>query len=757
MSKKEELKGSDIDIPVESDIAAGMVSKGGIIDLTDKHGAESKEITGKKKEGVDPGLLTNKGMLKLGKNLLSIKPTNHHSVLEELLGIGIAKLFGFPVSEMKLVLVKTSIHQLTTTPEKGKLAEYKNEETILVPALQVNFNRKAKKLGDAKAIAAIHENYCSGYTQPVLEGINSNQILGEGFGLFGMLNFIFQDPDSMGKEGQNKMLLDSRLFIIDSGLKKTDAIEMREDGTFFNSYYKQFNSDSKLGWGRHLAFRNLSMIDDTPFIDKLQGAIQIINKKKEIFQLLDSFAKQIIELQKQVESGSDCHKILEDYQNSVNQYKVILDRRTDSLENTFRYYINIEKQDKNLLAPIVALEQLLSKSSRMYSRSGVPLRAVEIPYEDHFFCRGKLDWSSDSEKIIIKKLNQKEAEAVFAKMRLLLGEKVKLENQTITCAKEDFIKYVTEDRVRLLTHPETVSLKTALADENKDIKFNFFKNYSEILVSFPKLKSRLDTFLRFYNQTPRDAKDFINNLKVLRRVSTEIDARLPKDLLTKTTPDLATDWGSLVALKMMVTKRQQLILSKFFMGFTMSDGKTISIADLFAHADRLDIAGNLNELLRKAVGHPDLLENNLFNTVISAIIITSENSKEPGQNYEDFKRRVGEINVLMTDLITSNEKKPESPSPTGRRQSAETVTSQPVVEQKSEIPAGENKLIVSPAQLEKKPKIPLGIKDSASRPKAKDDISVSVTALTQGLNIYSSNSPEKAPTPVAQTEQLSIS
>ena len=121
-----------------------------------------------------------------------------------------------------------------------------------MPALEINFNKKAKKLGDAKAIVAVHKNYCSGYTQPGLEGMNPNLVLGQDFGLFGMLNFLFQDPDSIGKEGQNKMLLNFRLFIIDSGLKKADTIEMREDGRLFNSYYKQFNSDSKLAWGAPL-------------------------------------------------------------------------------------------------------------------------------------------------------------------------------------------------------------------------------------------------------------------------------------------------------------------------------------------------------------------------------------------------------------------------------------------------------------------------------------------------------------------------
>ena len=79
MGKKDELIGSGI--PGKSDIkesvsdiaaiAVSMVSKGGITDLTKRNGAESKEIIGRKKEGVDPGLLTNKGMYKLGKNLLS--------------------------------------------------------------------------------------------------------------------------------------------------------------------------------------------------------------------------------------------------------------------------------------------------------------------------------------------------------------------------------------------------------------------------------------------------------------------------------------------------------------------------------------------------------------------------------------------------------------------------------------------------------------------------------------------------------------
>ncbi len=135
------------------DIAAGMVSKNGIVDYTDNNGVESKRIIGRKMEGVDPGLLFDNppGMTKFGKNLLSqVKPANHDTILGELLGIGISRLFlgASSASDMKLGLVKMSIDQLRNTPEKGKLAEYKNEKTIIVPALSVNFNKKAKKLGE---------------------------------------------------------------------------------------------------------------------------------------------------------------------------------------------------------------------------------------------------------------------------------------------------------------------------------------------------------------------------------------------------------------------------------------------------------------------------------------------------------------------------------------------------------------------------------------------------------------------------------
>lgn len=697
------------------DIAAGMVSKNGIVDYTDNNGVESKRIIGRKMEGVDPGLLFDNppGMTKFGKNLLSqVKPANHDTILGELLGIGISRLFlgASSASDMKLGLVKMSIDQLRNTPEKGKLAEYKNEKTIIVPALSVNFNKKAKKLGDAKAIAAIHKNLCSGYTQPVLENMSPNMILGHDFGLFGMLNFLFQDPDSMGKEGQNKMLLNFDLFIIDSGLKKADTIELREDGRLFNSYYKQFNSDSKLGWGRHLAFRNLSMIDDTPFIDKLQGAIQIINRRDEILKLLDNFVKEIEELKKEVEEGSDCYKILQGYQETVNDYKLIVNRRIDSLENNFKYYIDIEKRDKNLPAAVVALEHLLSKSTRMYSREGVPLRAVEIPYQDHFFCRGKLDLSPDNKEIIIKNLTQTETRAVFEKMKLLLGDKVKLNNQTISCTKEDFIKYVTEDRVRLVTHPETVSLKTVLLDENKDIKSSYFNNYQKLLDSFPQLRSKLNVFFQYYNLKPKDSKDLINNFKVLKQVFIQIDAALPKDLLTRTTADSNNDWGSLVALKAILTKKQQMILNEIFQEIKVN-GKLISMADLFAHADRLDISDKLNKLLDRALDNPDLLNNNLFNTALSAIIVTSETSKDAGQSYEDFKRKVFEIDALMTDLLTLNPKKPAA-------------------------------------------KIPLGIKDPGSQTSAKENISLSIRAVSQGrINIYSDSSRGKTSSPVGQTEK----
>ena len=628
------------------------------------------------------------------------------------------------------MLVKTSIAQLKNTPEKGKLAEYKKEETIIVPALSVNFNKQAKKLGDAKVIAAVHKNFCSGYAQPILENMNPNMIFGQDFGLFGMLNFIFQDPDSMGKEGQNKMLLNFRLFIIDSGLKKTDSIELREDGRFFNNYYKQFNSDFKLGWGRHLAFRNLSMIDDTPFIDKLQGAIQIINRRSEILQLLDNFVKQIKELENEVEEGSDCHNILKDYQNIVNDYKLIVSRRIDSLENTFKYYIDLERQDKNLPGAVVALEHLLSKSTRMYSREGVSLRAVEIPYEDHFFCRGKLEFSTIDQEIIIKNLTQTEANEVFKKMQLVLGNKVKLKNQIITCTKEDFITHVTEDRVRLVTHPETVSLKTALLDENKDIKSSYFKNFHTSLNSFPQLQLKLNTFFEYYHPTPSDSKELIHNLKILKQMFIQINAALPKDLLTKTTADLDTDWGALVALKVIVTKKQQMILNELFKNIMVS-GKLISLVDLFAHADRLDIADKLNNLLTEALSNPDLLKNILFNTVIDAIIVTSETSTEVGQSYENFKMKVTEIDALMTDLLTLNKTKFTKP--------ADNITSNGEIASRS---------------LEAKPKIPMGIQEPVNKTSAKDDISASVSALTQGgVNIYSSIRQGKTSVPVDQTEK----
>jgi hypothetical protein len=730
MSKTQTIKPGNDSKPPSLPKAAEMISQEGVIDLTTRKTVmvkgQPRQIIGKKQDGVDPGLLFESGMLKFGKDLLSlVKKTKHQTVLEELLAITITQLFDQPASDLQLVLVKTSLKQIEKTPDDGALADCRDEKTIIIPALRVDFNKEAKTLEKAQVISGNYEKYRSGYLRPSFEGINPNRILGSDFGLFGMLNFLFQDPDSIGKKGQNKMLQNNRLFVIDSALHDRDQISIRQDGMLHNPYYKQSNSEAKLALARHKAFRNLSVIDDTPLIEKLRAVKKIIKNKNNIMTLLDNFAREIEKLRKTVENDPGCNTILTEYRELTNQYKLILSKRIESLETTFKYYLPIvtDQDDKGMLSAVIALEELLSRSSRMYSRSGIPLRTVEIPFEDRFFCEGKL--FCKDKQIVIKLSNSKEAQEVLTKIQQLLGDKVKRHHHTITCSAADFIKYVTPDRVRLLTHPETISLKTARLEENQDIQTSYFKNINNLLKPFPKLYQELCVLFKNFNRNPQSADRLIENIKILRTMYFKVDAALPKDLLTKTVSD-SKDWGALIGVKAIIIKNQQAMLQALLHNNpefnSILNGKKIE--DLFENADFMDISDKLNEVLGKVCRHPELLESKDLCLALNVIL----RIEKPVADYENFKKGVTAVDSLLTNVLNKPKVK---------------------LLIKSSHPAEEKVALSAPP----KTKLPLGIKPPANV-SAKSDLSVSIAALTQGGSICFTGNSTRVDFPTSPMELI---
>lgn len=751
--------------------------------------------------------LQSKGMLKFGKNVTKSSP-DHNVILEELLATQFARILGVASTNQEFVLVETTKalikdskkilekdkpsakHPTPTTAQTTAPAKPGTEQKAqapkieIFPALLARFEPTASSL--SVAIAGNHPAYNQGHTKPLNEGTNSNQIVGKDYASLNILAFLTNDPDIIGKDGQNKMLLpNGRLFSIDTAVHSTrfkpgTNITIRNDGRLHSSLFdnrgiRDLTYLDELDPVRHVSFRNCSVTNDVSFsemfnsikdffatnkakeiraeFEKARKGIETTdyNLKKDFFTKIDSFErdsdfmekmadynksktarkpakeheeflKKIAEYKNAKEGFKTGFKQKQAYLQKINLLERDVENRMHNLYETFKPYWELyykmtgqniystqknspdfkekEKNFDDTVQSLIALEELLSPST-MYSPEGIPLRAPEIPYEKHFFWHQETGWfwktpnvSFDEKKQTVTiRLNNIDPEAA-KRFRAILPKSNPNQNQ-FTCSIQDFKNAVTPDRVRLLTHPETLSLKTAvkLGKANKDFYMQEMKSLLRNLSSDDK-KLAHSLFINYLTYTSKnyvdssglDQKSYeskaIPKFDELEKMYQEISKKLLlKNVIATTHPEHDSGWGKMIEIKAKVVKQQQYLVYRLIANKPefKGDAWAQNILNIFEKADQLDISHSVNLLMRAVIKNPELSNDKDFKNIITAIMQAPlEGNKKYEEISENSARLCKEIKKFLDNpMLEIREGKEISKKDQVSEKSKEQIASPP--------------------------------------------------------------------------------
>ncbi len=667
------------------------------------------QIFGPKSEGTTAGFIIKDskktGMFKLGK-FVAVNPQSvldktkkiynnqgiHTTVIDEYLAMDISKILGLPTSKVELALIEATKNQILATSqlhidyakqiEKYNKDKHKNNlqppvtpkpglakvkinqnEIEKFPILKIEFNTDLIDLKEAVAGSDYIINH-GNYT-PVCEGNNSNQILGHDNATFNIFSFLAGDPDIIGKNYQNKKLQGTKLFIFDTGIDIDFRLTIRNDGHFYNEYYIENTRRLYINDLRYKdsSFRNLTITDDVSLIEMIVAVNHFFESKQHI-QILDKLNSRIVELKTTQDFPQK-----QQFINRAEKIKLTIKLRIEYLNKFIHSYRKIYQRDSKLAESLIALEELLSPST-IYSKAGIPLRHPQIPYESHFFCfeeqkfvnKGMVNIPIPDEKykkLVMKVLLDTDMEAVLEENS---------QGKFLKCTEDDFKKYFTPDRVRLITHIETVPLASAL----KHIKHpNYLEGFLKLISFLPKeswsisilnsksvpdLRVKLENLYHYYinNNNKDNLESYIQSLNSLDQMISFINTQIKisvegKSLYETRDLDPSKNFDKLVELRAKIVKQQQYILYKSF-NDEFKKHTNLSLTTLFAKADFLDISHSVNGLLITALQHPEILKNDSFIIIITQI----DSIKEPVTDFIKFKETAQFIRSLIIKNLKSS-------------------------------------------------------------------------------------------------------
>ncbi len=645
---------------------------------------KSKEKEEKKQEKNEP---KPNGMLKFGKNVTKSSP-DHNIVLEEILATNFARILGLPTSDLEFVLVETSKEQIKISKEK--LEKNPSSKTEVFPALLSRFRPNASDF--TVAVAGNHPAYNQGHTKPIGEGKNSNQIVvGNDYALLNILAFLTNDPDIMGKDGQNKMILSNgRLFSIDTSLHSTrykpgTNITIRKDGRLDSAFF-----DSRISRDltyldevdpiRHVSFRNCSITNDVSFSESFNAIKDFFqtgkNKlimaefKKAREKILNTdFPQKAAYLQKIDLLKRDVEKRIHDLYQTFSPYWELYYKITGqnicATDSKKEGYEAKEKEFNDRVQSLTALEELLSPST-MYSPEGIPLRAPEIPYEKHFFWHQQtgiifrdpnVSFDEENQTVTIR-LNNVDREA--AERFRILFNLPKGYRQQFTCSIDEFKKMVTADRVRFITHPETISLKSVINSKLEPVNaLSYMRGMNGLLKELSSYDrslaiSVLTDYSRYVKVDAKPGYNALVNSKLtdLENIYQKINKKLPKNLLSTSHPHHDRGWGKMVEIQAKVQKQQQYILYRLIATTPGLKDTPLAenILDIFEKADKLDITHSVNLLMMALYKNPELHKNLEFIRLITVI----EQTPLIGKNkYEEISKNAAELRLKINHFLNN--------------------------------------------------------------------------------------------------------
>ncbi|STX52016.1 coiled-coil protein [Legionella busanensis] len=277
------------------------------------------------------------------------KSGKNTEVQREAIGLEIARILGFKVTDSTLILHLTG-----------------NEWR---PCLFIPFGNMELLTEFIDDAESMHGRLKQTYFESV-----------EDFGKYSAFFRLLCDPDFMGKEGQNKGLTKEDhpkiLYIFDQVFMTTNNFRFDKAFNLIPD-----NSLSKLPkFSRHFMGRNKSVINDSSFEEKIQGAINILRKKGEIRTMLAEVSKA------NNTRYNDSSSVRELQNDAVECFK-IFNERICSIEELFplikikgcpkQVSDLIKDNDEDnlvLLKKAMLVTQLINKP-KLYDTSGKPYRA----------------------------------------------------------------------------------------------------------------------------------------------------------------------------------------------------------------------------------------------------------------------------------------------------------------------------------------------------------------------------------------------
>lgn len=212
--------------------------------------------------------------------------------------------------------------------------------------------------------------------RPLGEGVFPVQAIDD-FGSFFMLAFIAQDPDTMGKSGQNKALFeDQQFFMLDHVVMGTEYFDVSSNLTLSPKLTSQLS--------RHTQGRNYSLINDSALELRLQSVLAMREKQSEIETLFEEIIRQHeqrIDRLRTINDGphekARIVQKIKDLESLIEDAKQLRDRVRSRIQAIDKVLpkLNLRSGDStvDLLNQTLQL-QLLLNNPHLYTASGNPYR-----------------------------------------------------------------------------------------------------------------------------------------------------------------------------------------------------------------------------------------------------------------------------------------------------------------------------------------------------------------------------------------------
>lgn len=287
--------------------------------------------------------------------------------------------------------------------------------------------------------------------KPIGEGIQPDCFI-EDFANALPLLLLTGDPDTIGKESQNKAIIDKKYFFVyDQSVEDRDYFTLKSNLTLApTGWYKN---------SRHGQGRNRTLIEDSAFMKKFYSLISLHDKLKGFFEHMDSEIKAL-DRNKNDEKLYRFKSILSDFSKEEESILTTVKKRIENINAVFPPSLNSTNLSIDYVGKILLLEKLIN-NPMLYKNNG-------YPYKNPWTKFNRSLWSSASNtsenqvesfeildsrclQILFKNpVNIEQLSFINRHLNQKNGDLIKLESQNKVIVTQAVLDKLTED----LLYPE---------------------------------------------------------------------------------------------------------------------------------------------------------------------------------------------------------------------------------------------------------------------------------------------------------------